>query len=95
MASLPEITVAELAFSRDLESNEPAVGYNRWPRCFGTHNSVSDKRGSGRGLANTGVTEATAGTPGRAGSRRPARVSAARTEERRLAAQRFLDICRR
>lgn len=31
-ASRSEITIAELGFIRDLRSNDPAVGYNRWPR---------------------------------------------------------------
>lgn len=31
-ASRSEITMAELGFIRGLRSNDPAVGYNRWPR---------------------------------------------------------------
>jgi hypothetical protein len=31
-ASRSEITIAELGFIRDLRSNHPTVGYNRWPR---------------------------------------------------------------
>jgi hypothetical protein len=31
-ASHSEITTAEIGFIRDLRSNDPTVGYNRWPR---------------------------------------------------------------
>ncbi len=31
-ASRSEITIAELGFIRYLRSNDPTVGYNRWPR---------------------------------------------------------------
>jgi hypothetical protein len=31
-ASPSEITMVELGFTRDMRSNDRAVGYNRWPR---------------------------------------------------------------
>jgi hypothetical protein len=31
-ASRPEVNAMELHFIRDLKANDPAVGYNRWPK---------------------------------------------------------------
>ena len=35
--SRSEITRAEVRFIRDLRANDPAVGYNQWPRLTGLH----------------------------------------------------------
>lgn len=32
LASQAETTAVEVAFIRELRSNDPAIGYNRWPR---------------------------------------------------------------